>query len=91
VLATGTINGVDADGKFYVNGNLTGLETAGERGGKTVTRYNNPVTDTAIKKYGTSSLQLDGVEDYIGVASNNDFGFGTGDFTVETFIYLIVL
>ena len=83
VLATGTINGVDADGKFYVNGNLTGLETAGERGGKTVIRYNNPVTDTAIKKYGTSSLQLDGVEDYIGVASNNDFGFGTGDFTVE--------
>jgi hypothetical protein len=88
VLATGTIDGVDADGKFYVNGNLTGLETAGERGGKTVTRYNNPVTDTAIKKFGTSSLQLDGVEDYIGVTSNNDFGFSTGDFTIETFIYL---
>ena len=88
VLATGTINGVDADGKFYVNGNLTGLETAGERGGKTVTRYNNPVTDTSIKKFGTSSLQLDGVEDYIGVASNNDFGFGTGDYTVEGWFYL---
>ena len=87
VLATGTIDGVDDDGKFYVNGNLTGLETAGERGGKTVTRYNNPVTDTSIKKFGTSSLQLDGVEDYIGVASNNDFGFGTGDFTVEAFVY----
>lgn len=87
VLATGTINGVDADGKFYVNGNLTGLETAASRGGKTVTRYNNPVTDTAIKKYGTSSLQLDGVEDYIGVASNNDFGFGTGDYTVEGYFY----
>ena len=87
VLATGTIDGVDADGKFYVNGNLTGLETAGERGGKTVTRYNNPVTDTAIKKFGTSSLQLDGVEDYIGVTSNNDFGFGTGDYTVEGWFY----
>ena len=87
VLATGTIDGVDADGKFYVNGNLTGLETAGERGGKTVTRYNNPVTDTAIKKFGTSSLQLDGIEDYIGVTANNDFGFGTGDYTVEGFFY----
>jgi hypothetical protein len=87
VLATGTIDGVDADGKFYVNGNLTGLETAAARGGKTVTRYNNPVTDTAIKKYGTSSLQLDGVEDYIGVTSNNDFGFGTGDYTVEGYFY----
>jgi len=87
VLATGTIDGVDADSKFYVNGNLTGLETAAARGGKTVTRYNNPVTDTAIKKYGTSSLQLDGIEDYIGVVSNNDFGFGTGDFTVEGYFY----
>ena len=87
VLATGTIDGVDADGKFYVNGKLTGLETAAARGGKTITRYNNPVTDTAITKYGTSSLQLDGVEDYIGVASNNDFGFGTGDYTVEGYFY----
>lgn len=87
VLATGTINGVDADGKFYVNGNLTGLETAGDRGGKIVTRYGDPVTDTAIKKFGSSSLQLDGTEDYIGVASNNDFGFGTGDYTVEGWFY----
>lgn len=88
VLATGVIDRVDADGKFYIPGNLTGLEEAQARGGKEVTRYNNPVTDTAIKKFGSSSLQLDGVEDYIGVSSNNDFGFGTGDFTVETFIYL---
>ena len=87
VLATGTINGVDADGKFYVDGNLTGLTTAGDRGGKTVTRYNNPVTDTAIKKFGSSSLQLDGNEDYIGLTSNNDFGFGTGDYTVEGWFY----
>ena len=88
VLATGTVSSVDTDGKFYVSGKQTGFETFSERGGKTVVRYNNPVTDTAIKRFGTSSLQLDGVEDYIGVAANNDFGFGTGDFTVEAFIYL---
>ena len=87
VLATGTINGVDADGKFYVDGNLTGLETAGERGGKIITSYGTPTTDTTIKKFGTSSLELNGTTDYIGVASNNDFGFGTGDYTVEGFFY----
>jgi len=87
VLATGTISSVDADGKFFVNGKQSGFETFVERGGKTIVRYNNPVTDTALKKFGTSSLQLDGVEDYIGVASNNDFGFGTEDFTVEGWIY----
>lgn len=91
VLATGTINGLDADGKFYIDSKITGFETYVERGGKTVDRYNNPVTDTAIKKFGTSSLQLDGTEDYIGVVSNNDFGFGTDDFTIETFVYLTSL
>jgi hypothetical protein len=87
VLATGVIDRVDADGKFYIPGNLTGLLEAQDRGGKEVTRYQNPVTDTGIKKYGASSLQLDGTEDYLGIASNDDFGFGTGDFTVEGFFY----
>ncbi len=87
LLASGTVDSVDADNKFYVNGNLSALQVATERSGKTVTRYQNPVTDTAIKKFGTSSLILDGTEDYVGVASNNDFGFGTGDFTVEGFFY----
>ena len=87
VLATGTINGVDADGKFYVDGNLTGLETAGERGGKIITKYGTPTTDTTVKKFGTSSLELNGTTDYLGVVSNNDFGFGTGDYTVEGWFY----
>jgi len=87
VLATGAVDSVDTDGKFYITGNLTGLTEAQDRAGKEVTRYNNPVTDTAIKKFGSSSLQLDGVEDYIGIASNDDFGFGTGDYTVEGWFY----
>ena len=87
VLATGTINGVDADGKFYVDGNLTGLETAGERGGKIITKYGTPTTDTTVKKFGTSSLELNGTTDYLGVAGNNDFGFGTDDYTVEGWFY----
>jgi len=87
VLATGTIDSKDSDGKFYITGNLTGLEEAADRSGKEVTRYQNPVTDTGIKKYGTSSLQLDGVEDYLGISSNDDFGFGTGDFTIEGWFY----
>jgi hypothetical protein len=87
VLATGLIDSVDADGKFYISGNLTGLTEAQDRTGKTVTRYNNPVTDTGIKKFGSSSLQLDGTEDYLGISSNNDFGFSTDDYTVEGWFY----
>jgi hypothetical protein len=87
VLATGTVSRVDADGKFYIPGNLTGLQEAQDRSGKEITRYQNPVTDTDIKKYGASSLQLDGTQDRIGITSNDDFGFSTGDFTVEGFFY----
>lgn len=87
VLATGTINGVDADGKFYVNGNLTGLETAATRGGKTVVANGNAQLSTTIKKFGSTSLALDGTGDYASIAAQNDFGFGTGDFTVEGWIY----
>jgi hypothetical protein len=43
---------------------------------------------TAQKKFGTASLVLDGTGDYAKVASNSDFGFGTGDFTVEGFVRL---
>ena len=87
VLATGQIASVDPDGKFYVTGNLAGLEEASDRTGKTIIRNQNPVTDTTIKKFGTSSLILDGTQDSISVASNNDFGFGTDDFTIEGFFY----
>jgi hypothetical protein len=87
VLATGVIDRVDADGKFYIPGNLTGLQEAQARSGKEITRYQNPVTDTGIKKYGASSLQLDGTEDYLGITSNDDFGFSTDNYTVEGFFY----
>jgi hypothetical protein len=87
LLASGTISSIDTDGKFYVNGNLTGLETAAERGGKTVTANGDAQIDTAIKKFGQASLLLDGTGDYASVTSQDDFGFGTGDFTVEAWVY----
>jgi len=87
VLATGTIDSVDTDGKFYVSGNLTGLETAGERGGKTATAVDNAQLNTTIKKFGTASLALDGTGDYVSLTSQDDFGFETGDFTVEGWFY----
>ena len=87
VLATGTINGVDADGKFYVDGNLTGLETAADRGGKIVTANGDAQLSTAQKKFGSASLALDGTGDYVDVVSQNDFGFCTSDDTVEGWFY----
>jgi len=52
----------------------------------TVTANGNAHTDTSVKKFGTASLQLDGTGDYLSVSNNNDFNFGTGDFTIDCWV-----
>ena len=37
---------------------------------------------------GASYFEFDGTDDYVSVASSSDFNLGTGDFTVECFVYL---
>jgi len=87
VLATGTIASKDVDGKFYITGKQTGFETYLERAGKTATIANEARLDTSLKKFGTASLELDGTGDYISYPSHADFGFGTGDFCLEAWLY----
>ena len=43
-------------------------------------------TDTAIKKFGTASLLLDG-SDYLTTATHADWEFGDGDFTIDVWVY----
>lgn len=52
----------------------------------TVTGFGNAQTTTAQSKWGGSSLVLDGTGDYLSVPDNAAFDFGTGDFTIETWI-----
>jgi SPP1 family predicted phage head-tail adaptor len=54
----------------------------------TVTGFGNAQIDTAIKKFGTGSLQFDGNGDYLRVNGGSLFDFGTGSFTMECFVYL---
>ncbi len=53
--------------------------------GKTWSAVGNAQLDTAQQKFGTASLLLDGVGDYITTPAHEDFKFGTGDFTIEWF------
>jgi hypothetical protein len=54
----------------------------------TVTGFGNAQIDTAIKQFGTGSLQFDGNGDYLRVNGGSLFDFGTGSFTMEFFVYL---
>ncbi|MCR4298188.1 MAG: hypothetical protein NUV75_05470, partial [Gallionella sp.] len=54
----------------------------------TLTPAGNTQYDTAQAPTGlTSSILFDGTDDRILIASSSDFGFGTGDLTVEGFSY----
>jgi len=43
--------------------------------------------DTAVKKYGTGSMQFDGTGDRLVSPPSEQFNFGSGDFTVEAWFY----
>lgn len=86
-LASGVIAKKDSDGKIYLTGKVEGLETAFERGSKTITAYGNAQLSTSVKKWGSASLALDGTSDYAQILNNNDFAFGTGDFCLEAWVY----
>ncbi len=88
VLASGTIDSVsgsyvtltdDGTGTFVVPRNRTA---------KKVDFVNGAQLSTSQARFGTSSLDVTGAgTDNITIDSTSDFGFGTGDFTVEFWIY----
>jgi len=55
---------------------------------KSVTAFGNAKISTVQSKFGGTSAFFDGTGDYLSTPSNNDFSFGTGDFTIECWIYL---
>lgn len=53
----------------------------------TATRTGGPTISTSVKKFGTGAGFFDSSTDYLTYSSNPLFGFGTGDFTIEMWIY----
>jgi len=52
------------------------LETAGDA-----------QVDTAVRKYGTGSMEFDGTGDYLDIPVSENLKFGSGDFTLEGWFY----
>ena len=51
-----------------------------------ITANGNAQVSTAQSKFGGASLLLDGTGDFLSAATNTNWAFGTGDFTVECWI-----
>ena len=58
---------------------------------KTVTAFGNAKISTTQSKFGGSSAYFDGTGDYLQLANNANFAFGSGDFTAEAWVYTTTL
>jgi hypothetical protein len=65
------------NGAIFDNAMINDLETVG-----------NAQISTSVKKYGTGSMYFDGNLDGLFTPSTPNLAFGTGDFTVEFWLYL---
>jgi hypothetical protein len=54
---------------------------------KTVTAVGNAQISTAQSKFGGSSMLFDGTGDYLDSSRSIDFDFGTGDYTIEGWLF----
>ena len=64
------------DAGIYDLSGINNLDTVG-----------NAQIDTSTKKYGTGSIEFDGSGDYLKLGPDTDLEIGTGDFTIEGWIY----
>jgi hypothetical protein len=64
------------NGAIFDNAMMNDLETVG-----------NAQISTSVKKYGTGSMYFDGTGDYLIGPSTPNMNFGSGDFTVEAWVY----
>lgn len=56
---------------------------------KTISVNGNAQISTTQSKFDGSSAYFDGNGDYLTIPASSDWDFGTGDFTIETWVYLL--
>ena len=85
-LGTAVVSGYDGT-YLDVTGKQLGFEILKARTAKTLTFNGDAQLDTSVKKFGSASLKLDGTNDSVSASSDDEFGFGTGEFAVGFWVY----
>ncbi|MFH0832076.1 MAG: LamG domain-containing protein [archaeon] len=82
-------NGVDSYTKLLLHMDGTNASTNFidiSRTPHTVWAQGQAHVETSQSKFGGASLRLDGTGDYLSLADSDDWAFGTGDFTIDTWV-----
>ena len=67
--------------------NFTNAGIFDQTGKNVLETVGNAQIDTTVKKYGTGSMKFDGTGDWLKGVTNENTKFGTGDYTIEMWIY----
>ncbi|AIX41628.1 baseplate wedge initiator [Synechococcus phage ACG-2014f] len=87
-LASGTIDGTSGAYTTLTTGGTGTFDIAGSRKAKAASFVDTASLSTTQAKFGNASLDVTGQStDCINVDPSSDFGFGTGDFTAEFWLY----
>ncbi len=87
-LASGTIDSVSGNYIYLTNAGVGTFAVPFNRSAKNVSFVDGAQISTAQQKFGTASLDCTSSStDAINVDTNADFGFGTGDFTIDFWVY----
>jgi len=67
--------------------NFTNAQIFGSAMTNNFVTVGNAQVSTSIFKYGTGSMYFNGTTDYLLAPNSPNFNFGTGDFTIESWVY----
>jgi hypothetical protein len=67
--------------------NFTNAQIFGSAMTNNFITYGSAQVSTSIYKYGTGSMYFNGTTDYLVAPNSPNFNFGTGDFTIESWVY----
>jgi len=88
-VIAGVQGGIDSNAVFMAHANGTdgsSTFTDSSSSAKSITAVGNAQVDTAQSKFSGASALFDGTGDYLSVANNADFDFGSGDFTIDAWV-----
>ncbi|KKQ52233.1 MAG: hypothetical protein US70_C0010G0038, partial [Parcubacteria group bacterium GW2011_GWD2_38_11] len=89
VVALAESGNFDSYTELMLHGDATGSAIVdSQTPAKTINVYGDTTQSATQSKFGGKSIYFDGVGDYLTFPASEDFNIGTGDFTIDSWVYI---